>query len=216
MDDYKKIFYMYRPDLLTIDIGDVTARRTLRKDLSCKSFEWYLDNIVPDKFVLTHHSKAYGRAMNVAYGKSMCLDNMQNNEDLAYNLGIYPCHAELSMSQFFAVSKGGQLRREESCAEVEGYGEDGIVKMVPCPLIPTDDQKWIRTPVFHYMTLILFKPITFYIFFQRGELIHERSGKCLDRGTKMESSDVTISPCVGIPSQIWKFDTLNNGIKSSD
>jgi polypeptide N-acetylgalactosaminyltransferase len=115
--------------------------------------------------------------MNLAYGKAMCLDNMQNNEDLAYNLGIYPCHAELSMSQFFAVSKDGQLRREESCAEVEGYGEDGIVKMVPCPLIPTDDQKWILTPVFHSFKLISFQLVIFLFFlkFSTARGTHSRT-----------------------------------------
>ena len=31
MDEYKKLFYMHRADLLTIDIGDVTPRKQLRE-----------------------------------------------------------------------------------------------------------------------------------------------------------------------------------------
>lgn len=61
MDDYKKTFYSYRPDLLTVDIGDLSSRKQLRKDLKCQDFQWYLDNIVPEKFIMDRHSQAYGR-----------------------------------------------------------------------------------------------------------------------------------------------------------
>lgn len=61
MDSYKKLFYMHRSDLLSADIGDVTPRRELRQRLECKSFKWYLENVIPEKFIMTEHSKAYGR-----------------------------------------------------------------------------------------------------------------------------------------------------------
>lgn len=29
----------------------------------------------------------------------LCLDNLQNNEEEKYTLGVYPCHGEVFMSQ---------------------------------------------------------------------------------------------------------------------
>lgn len=32
----------------SVPVGDVTARKELRKQLKCKSFRWYLENIYPE------------------------------------------------------------------------------------------------------------------------------------------------------------------------
>lgn len=62
MDDYVNIFFLYRPDLkFNADVGDVTHRIMLRKKLRCKSFDWYLKNVFPEKFIPTKNVKAYGR-----------------------------------------------------------------------------------------------------------------------------------------------------------
>lgn len=115
------------------------------------------------------------------------------------------------------MSKDGLLRREESCAEVHDYGgSESPVKMVGCPLTPNEDQKWILTEVSRlvfcfpdlecdcYMLVSLSK-------MQSGEIIHKTTGKCLDRGTNMEQSDVAVRDCSNTPSQIWKFDFNSDG-----
>jgi polypeptide N-acetylgalactosaminyltransferase len=48
LDDYKRLFYERvhydaRGDLINVD-----ERRSLRRKLKCKSFEWYLQNVYPD------------------------------------------------------------------------------------------------------------------------------------------------------------------------
>ncbi|XP_023346877.1 polypeptide N-acetylgalactosaminyltransferase 1 [Eurytemora carolleeae] len=80
MDEYKKLFYMHRPDLLSTDIGSVKNRNKFREDKQCKPFSWFLKNIYHQKFILDdpEHVYAYGRLRNP--NTDTCLDNLQNDD----------------------------------------------------------------------------------------------------------------------------------------
>lgn len=60
MDDYKRFVYMKRPDLKTLQYGDISSRLDLRKRLQCKGFKWYLDNIYPEQTLPGGDAKVYG------------------------------------------------------------------------------------------------------------------------------------------------------------
>lgn len=197
MDEYKRLFYMNRPDLLQAKIGKLDNRSALKERLQCKPFKWYLDNVFPQKFVLDDpdHAFGFGRVRNPE--SSMCLDTMQNDEKESYELGAYPCHGFVAASQFFSLSKHYEVRREDSCAEVSSFGGEATsvvrVQMVACHG-NGGAQEWIHT--------------------KQGRLINKETNKCLDVRPASSSrsaeggsgADLVASPCKAVKSQVWFFD----------
>lgn len=183
MDDYKRLLYLYRRDLEIADYGDVTARKELRKKLKCTSFKWYLDNIFPEKFILDEDVFSYGRVSN-KQNPNMCFDMLQRDEKNPYNLGLYHCHQYQTSSQYMAYSKGRELRREETCAEIMEKTTPAHVLMTPCH--GKFRQKWRHT--------------------KHGALQHEETGKCVDLYNSSSDGDLWATDCNGSPSQAWSFD----------
>ncbi|KAK4311854.1 hypothetical protein Pmani_016676 [Petrolisthes manimaculis] len=68
-----------------------------------------------------YHSPIRNQLRNNVSQPHMCFDNLQRNEKTPYNMGLYNCHNFLSSSQYMSLSKTGELRREEMCAEIPTY-----------------------------------------------------------------------------------------------
>lgn len=54
MDEYKDFYFKANPHAAEAAVGqNVTARLSLRRELQCKPFEWYLDTVWPENFFPT-------------------------------------------------------------------------------------------------------------------------------------------------------------------
>nr|KAG5693802.1 hypothetical protein BaRGS_029432 [Batillaria attramentaria] len=103
------------------DYGDITERVELRKRLKCHSFKWYLDNVYPEKFVPDENVHAWGMVRNPA--SNLCLDTLQKDEKIEFQMGMFSCQNGASANQVFSLSMNDELRREEGC--LDSLGGDG-------------------------------------------------------------------------------------------
>ncbi|CAJ0579054.1 unnamed protein product, partial [Mesorhabditis spiculigera] len=185
MDDYKRLYYLHRPDLKHKDVGELKSRRELRERLNCQSFKWYLDNIIPGKFILDEDVHSYGNAFTRVGGIEMCLDTLQRDEKMPQLLGIYHCQSGGSSAQVFSYSKQNHLRRENNCARVEKGGREstGRVRMQPCS--SGSASTWTV---------------------KEGQITEDGSGLCLTTKGLKAGDDVIVAACDKMdPHQLWTF-----------
>ncbi|KAK6110395.1 Glycosyl transferase 2 family protein [Brugia pahangi] len=88
MDEYAKFLYKRRPPLLTVDFGDLSEQKAIRRRLKCKSFDWFMKKIAFDqeKFypAIEPEDSAEGELRNVAANK--CVDTDFKNAEKKFGL----------------------------------------------------------------------------------------------------------------------------------
>ncbi|TKR67082.1 hypothetical protein L596_023287 [Steinernema carpocapsae] len=185
MDDYKRLYYSHRPDLKTKDVGDLSERHALRERLHCKSFKWYLDNVIPEKFVPDEDVRACGALKNTFSG--LCLDTLQRDEKGTITVGVYSCQSGGSSSQFFSLTKENVLRRELSCAKAaDSLGNRKKMTISISSTACVSSEKFIQK--------------------QNGQIQNERTKLCLDTEGLRSGGDILLRPCVNSKaSQKWEF-----------
>lgn len=112
MDEYKEHIYERRPLIyFSIDAGDMSAQQALRKQLKCKPFKWYMENVAFDvlsKFPLPRPSFAYGGIRNL--GINLCVDSMKNTGQVP--LQLHTCSKNISypkQTQSFSLTLEYQM-----------------------------------------------------------------------------------------------------------
>lgn len=126
LDDYKKYHYQRRgePD---VPMGDITERIKLRKNLGCKSFKWFIDNVYPELFI-PEFIKGYG----MIGANQMCLDNWVESNDIYQPITLKKCYStSLGGSQFWYYSDKNEIRKEEYCVDYSGDENKGV-RLYPC------------------------------------------------------------------------------------
>ena len=67
MDEFARHFYIRNPKARVIEERNLEQRKTLRKDLKCKSFKWYLQNVYSEIYVPEDRNGFYGSLSNKGF-----------------------------------------------------------------------------------------------------------------------------------------------------
>ncbi|ELT87486.1 hypothetical protein CAPTEDRAFT_155466 [Capitella teleta] len=114
LDDYKKFFYASQNitrRLTTVE--DVVVRVDLRRKLKCKSFQWYLDNVIPEAVLPEDEDEYFGQIQSLA-SPSKCLEFKDNHLTLSH------CKS-MKESQMFHLTNQQLLKRDDvTCFDVNG------------------------------------------------------------------------------------------------
>lgn len=132
MDEYIDLFYLNFPNVKNNpDIGDVSSRIQLRKDLKCNDFKWYLENIYPEKYIPTKEALVFGQVKG--NNSKLCFDNMYQHGVSSYKLEVFTCQKNgVSEAQVFSITNNGLLRTNGVCGVMKkDLLHKYIIEMIP-------------------------------------------------------------------------------------
>ncbi|XP_041352689.1 polypeptide N-acetylgalactosaminyltransferase 2-like [Gigantopelta aegis] len=178
MEDYKQFYYAAVPSAKNIAFGDVSKRLQLKKDLKCKPFKWFLENVYPELKVPDTQDVAFGSIQQ----EEGCIDTLGHFQD--GTLGIYPCH-NAGGNQEFSLTKTGAIKHIDLCVTLTGTTPGVVVKLFQCQ--PDNNlQQWDRVD-----GDTMLKSRTFDL--------------CID-SVEVQERGLIANPCnTETPSQRWAF-----------
>lgn len=112
LDEYAQ-FYYKKVGSIKGDFGDISERVKLRKDLGCKSFKWYMENIYPEMQIPENLADGWIRSLGF---DRYCLDGKSEEGVNRELLTLYRCH-NTGGNQFFEYTKNLEILREAHCME---------------------------------------------------------------------------------------------------
>ncbi|CAI4228816.1 unnamed protein product [Auanema sp. JU1783] len=177
MDDYKQFFYKMVPGAKTVDMGDITKRVELRKNLQCKSFKWYLETIYPEAPVPSEFRSLGYIQMDAT---ELCVDTMGKKE--GGNPGITTCHGA-GGNQAWALTGKGEIRSDDLCLSSGlPFAMDDSLKLERCTGATPNNKH-----IFHIVG---------------QQIVHNKTQKCLTG----DGSKLALQNCSTDRKQRWMIE----------
>uniref|UniRef100_A0A2K6W3R9 Polypeptide N-acetylgalactosaminyltransferase n=1 Tax=Onchocerca volvulus TaxID=6282 RepID=A0A2K6W3R9_ONCVO len=193
MDEYAEFLYKRRPQLLTVDFGDLSKQKATRERLKCKSFDWFMKEIAFDqgKFypAVEPEDSAKGELRNIAANK--CVDTQFNDAEKKF--GLRKCISDDPLNggeQNFRLTFWDDVRLDTRtmCFDVSRSINQAPIVLFPCHGMQGNQH-------FKYLP-------------DKQQMYHPISGLCMDCDVKRE--EIFMNPCDSKQqSQKWTWTKIN-------
>lgn len=180
MDEYKKYYYAAVPLAKNVPFGNIDSRMELKKELQCKPFQWYLENVYPDLKIPDSQDATYG---SIRQGGS-CLDTLGHLVE--GSVGLYSCHGS-GGNQEWSLTRSGTIKHSDLCLALDSPNSGSMLILKICN--NSDMQKWKAMP-------------------KGGKIQHSTyTNLCID-ATENRNSPIVAEDCrSSVRSQRWVFST---------
>jgi len=171
---------------------DVTSRLLLRKNLQCKGFKWYLDNIWPQHFFPTR-DRFFGRIRNL--GENQCLIKPLGKEASNQPMGVAKINecvkGDMNIEMFVMTREGFIMTDDSVCLDAPEKQTNGPPKVRIMACSGFSRQRWKYNK-------------------NTQELIHITNKLCLDISPSKKYTDgLVIASCNGNKTQKWQLERVS-------
>ncbi|XP_025832598.1 N-acetylgalactosaminyltransferase 6 [Agrilus planipennis] len=201
MDEYAEYLYKRKPNYRTLDPGDLTEQKALRKRLKCKPFKWFIENIAfdlplkyppvePDDF-------GFGEIRSIA-APELCVDSYMKQRDQQIVLKECVKNTKKKGEQNFTLTWHKDIRPagRSLCWDVSNPDDRAEIVLYPCHGMK-GNQYW-KYDV------------------ENQWFVHGSNPRCLD--CDLGNKRLYVTECdEGSKTQKWRFENVNlNSIMNWD
>uniref|UniRef100_UPI00398F04B8 polypeptide N-acetylgalactosaminyltransferase 14 isoform X3 n=1 Tax=Pristiophorus japonicus TaxID=55135 RepID=UPI00398F04B8 len=142
MDEFKRFYYAARPSAKGRPYGDVRSRVELRRNLNCKSFRWYLENVYPELKIPIESDSHPG----VIRQRQDCVETLKTGDGNLLTVRLEHCIQRNSIpanNQEWTYTRKQQILQHQLCLSVATLFPGSQVILTPCSE-GDDKQRWQR------------------------------------------------------------------------